>query len=236
MPSGLISMSSGSMGAIRMEATCGSKAIVERPWKEDDQSIEVSLASVFVYPGDCKVSEKLRLGVGWSWVLLLSGMGTEGRGPRDGSTSSTVMMLGESRCLGAGAALGLVGVNGFADDRGTNLRVVEEEGVLAVLVETEAHCDAGDDSDGCCSVLCRVLSALKSFDDACRSCRRAGRLLDRILRAGCGGVGVGKGLMSLEVANAVCWKFQVLKSLRKRLVGHVKRGGGDKRWSTNSAS
>lgn len=102
---------------------------------------------------------------------------TEGRGERVGSTSSTVMTLGDSRleacwrAAGAGAALELVGVKGLDEERGTNLRVVveEEEGValLEAVVETVAHCDAGEDRiEGCCDVLYRALSALNSLDDA----------------------------------------------------------------------
>lgn len=122
----------------------------------------------------------------------LEGVGTEGRGDRVGSTSSTVMTLGDSRlgaccrAAGAGAALELVGVKGFEEERGTNLRVVEEEeggvAVLDAVVDTVAHCDAGEHrmEEGCCKLLDRVLSALNSLDDACRSCRRAG-FDDRIL-------------------------------------------------------
>jgi hypothetical protein len=101
------------------------------------------------------------------------------------------MTLGDSRLgaccrvAGAGAACELVGVKGLAEERATNLRdVVEEDDevdVLEAVVETVAHCDAGEDRmEGCCEVLGRVLSALNSLNDACRSCRRAG-FADRIV-------------------------------------------------------
>jgi len=39
MPSGLISMSCGSMGCKRMAAASGAKAVLLNPWKDVDQSI-----------------------------------------------------------------------------------------------------------------------------------------------------------------------------------------------------
>lgn len=107
MPSGLISTSSVFSGAIRMAATCGSKAVVESPWKEDDQSIELSPPLPLLLPvppnneGDvvwtaCTKSLPPSVGAvgeeeeedeeGWGVAMV-------GRGSSDVSTSSTLMAL-----------------------------------------------------------------------------------------------------------------------------------------------
>jgi hypothetical protein len=82
---------------MRMAATCGSKAVVERPWKEDDQSIDESLLPLLPNDGDV-------LWTAWTNSLAPSvggvaeevdawGVGIVGSGSREVSTSSTDMAL-----------------------------------------------------------------------------------------------------------------------------------------------
>ena len=83
MPSGLISMSSGLSGCISTAAVSGLKGVVERPWKDDDQSMAGLVPLAVPLPFPLRAAAKAGEG-----GLLVSGVGISAA--RAGSTSATV--------------------------------------------------------------------------------------------------------------------------------------------------
>jgi hypothetical protein len=109
MPSGLISMSRGSSGCISTAAVSGLNGVVERPWKEDDQSI------AWLAPLPLPLELPLRAAVNADEGTVLVGSVVGIWAARAGSTSATVADWGMAAC-GSRTVLGLVGAGVGAGD------------------------------------------------------------------------------------------------------------------------